>query len=302
MSEQVIKNEEDFNEDKGLQFIKKFLLDNMDLSGLYCFGIHHKNKMYSNALSNEVIAKQHTHYYMLVYSMDNKANAVADLSDIIRKKSKGQYTVTLFIHLATTVRQLTPEKSYFFYHAMNKGINLYEHERVPPCISFKEEPQRNVAYIKAYWRNRNRVSEVFLESQGMVDGMDTEPIQEAMMQVAMENIALALIDTFLGYRPIHFHLGYLFDICNLFCSLARDIFPRNTEEEIKLFELLSKHISKLRSANLGAIDFLHTELLQRRCRLFQEKATVLIEEEIERLEKLSKVNKQQLKNESDGNK
>ena len=124
--------------------------------------------------------------------------------------------------------------------------------------------------------------------------MDTEPIQEAMMQVAMENIALALIDTFLGYRPIHFHLGYLFDICNLFCPLVQEIFPRNTEEEIKLFELLSKHISKLRSANLGAIDFLHTELLQRRCRLFQEKATILIEEEIERLEKLGK-NKQSKK-------
>ncbi|MGQ2984360.1 hypothetical protein [Flavobacterium sp.] len=128
----------------------------------------------------------------------------------------------------------------------------------------------------------------------MVEGMDTEPIQEAMMQVAMENIALALIDTFLGYRPIHFHLGYLFDICNLFCPLVREIFPRNTEEEIKLFEILSKHISKLRSANLGAIDFLHTELLQRRCRLFQEKAIVLIEEEIQRLERLGK-NKQSKK-------
>jgi hypothetical protein len=300
MSEQDIKNEEDFNDDKGLQFIKKFLLDNMDLSGLYCFGIHHKNKMYSNAINGEVKAKQHTHYYLLVYSIDNKPNAIADLSDIIKKKSKGQYTVTLFIHLATTVRQLTPDRKFFFYHAMQKGVNLYEHDVVPPTINFKEEPQRNVAYLKSYWRNRSRVAEVFLESQSAIDAMDTEPIQEAMMQIAMENTALALIDTFLGYRPIHFHLSYLFDICNLFCTLVREIFPRNTAEEIKLFELLSKHISKLRSAHLGAMDFLHNELLQRRCRLFQEKATILIEAEIERLEKLGK-NKQQSKNESDGN-
>lgn len=222
------------------------------------------------------------------FYIDSKENAIADLSDIIKKKSKGQYTVTLLIHKATTVRQLTPERSHFFYQVMNKGLNLYEHSSVPPCIAFDEVPDRNVAYIKAYWRNRNRVSEVFLESQGMVDGIDTEPIQEAMMQIAMENIALALIDTFLGYRPIHFNLGYLFDICNLFCPLAREIFPRNTEEEIKLFELLSKHISKLRSANLGPINFLNTELLQRRCRLFQEKATVLIETEIQRLEKVNK--------------
>jgi hypothetical protein len=288
MLQQEEKKEDGFSEDKGLQFIKTFLLENLKLSGLYCFGIHHKNKMYSNAINSEIKTKQHTHYYLLVYSIENKTNAVADLSDIIRRKSKGQYTVTLFIHLATTVRQLTPEKSYFYYQAMNKGINLYEHNLVPPCIAFINEPQRNVAFIKAYWRNRNRVSEVFLESQGMVDGIDTEPIQEAMMQIAMENTALALIDTFLGYRPTHFNLGYLFDICNLFCPIARDIFPRNTEEEIALFELISKHISKLRSANLGAINFLNTELLQRRCRLFQEKATVLIEAEIQRLERISK--------------
>lgn len=286
MLEQEEKKEDDFSENKGLQFIKSFLLDNLQLSGLYCFGIHHKNEMYSNALSGEVKTRQHTHYYLLVYSIDNKPNAIADLSDIIKKKSKGQYTVTLLIHLATTIRQLTPEKSYFFHHAMTRGINLYEHERVPPCIAFESSPERNIAYIKSYWRNRNRVSEVFLESQGMVDGIDTEPIQEAMMQIAMENTALALIDTFLGYRPVHFHLAYLFDLCNLFCSLPRDIFPRNTEEEIKLFELLSKHISKLRSAHMGAMNFLHTELLQKRCRVFQEKATILIEKEIQRLENI----------------
>lgn len=291
MLQQEEKKEDDFSEDKGLQFIKSFLLDNLKLSGLYCFGIHHKNKMYSNALSDEVKARQQTHYYLLVFSIDGKENAVADLSDIIKKKSKGQYTVTLLIHKATTVRQLTPERSYFFYQVMSKGLNLYEHETVPPCIAFDEAPERNVAYIKSYWRNRNRVSEVFLESQGMVDGIDTEPIQEAMMQIAMENTALALIDTFLGYRPVHFHLGYLFDLCDLFCTLPRDIFPRNTEEEIKLFELLAKHISKLRSAHMGAMNFLHTELLQKRCRLFQEKATVLIEKEIQRLENIRRTPK-----------
>lgn len=291
MLQQEEKKEEDFSEDKGLQFIKSFLLEHLKLSGLYCFGLQHENKMYSNAISGAVKTRQHTHYYLLAYSMENKPNAVADLSDGIKKKSKGHYTVTLFLHLATTVRQLTPEKSHFFYQAMTKGIHLYEHESVPPCIAFSEAPRRNVAHVKAYWRNRSRVADVFLESQATVEGMDTEPIQETMMLVAMEHTALALIDTFLGYRPVHFHLGYLFDICNLFCTLPRDIFPRNTEEEIKLFESLSKHISKLRNAHLKAIDFLHTELLQRRCSLFQEKAAVLIEAEIERLEQLDKESK-----------
>lgn len=68
MLQQEEKKEDDFSEDKGLQFIKSFLLDNLQLSGLYCFGIHHKNKMYSNALSEEVKARQHTHYYLLVFS------------------------------------------------------------------------------------------------------------------------------------------------------------------------------------------------------------------------------------------
>jgi hypothetical protein len=287
MSEQCIKKD-GFTDDKGLQFITIFLQDNLKLSALYCFGIQHITAMYTSALSDNTHNEQQTHYYLLAFPFDHKSNAIADLSDIIKNKSNGQYTVTLLLHKATTVRQLTPNKSYFFYQVMHKGIKLYEHETVPPTIPFEEIPKRNTDYIKAYWHNRNRVAEVFLLSQDQIDGFDTETIQESMMHMAIENTALALIDTYLGYRPIHFSLGYLLDLCNLFCPLAREIFPRHTEEEVKLFEQLARHISKLRSATLGASNFLHTELLQRRCRLFHEKATVLIDFEIKRIEKLNK--------------
>lgn len=289
MSDPLVNKKIDFEGDKGLQIIKAYLSESLTLAGLYCFGIHHQNSMYCNALSGDIINEQQTHYYLLVICTESKENIIADLSDIIKKKSKGQYTVTLLIHRLRSIKQLSMDKCYFFYQAMSKGLNLMEDSGLPPIFQNSEEPERPILKIKSYWKNRGKVSEVFLNSQKMVDGNHTEPIQEVMLQIAMENTALALINTFLGYRPIYFHLSYLFELVDLFCPFAREIFPRNTEQEIKYFDLLSKNISKLRSANLGTVDYLATTLLQRRCQLFYEKAAVFIESEIKSMEKQKSV-------------
>ncbi|ESU27081.1 hypothetical protein FLJC2902T_22590 [Flavobacterium limnosediminis JC2902] len=269
---------------QGFDYITAFLQDNLKLSGLYCFGTRQTCKSNQCSLSGKSSNEQHTHYYLLAFCPEFKENAVGEVSDVLKTKSEGRYTITLLLHKATAVRQLTPHQSYFFHRVMQTGIKLYEHPVVPPAIAFEANPKRNVESIKAYWHNRNRIAQVFLESQNQIEGCDTQPIQESMMHLAIENTTLALIDTFLGYRPMHFSLGYLFDLCNLFCPLAEEIFPRNTPEEQKIFNLLSQHLSKLRFANLKPTDFLHTELLQRRCYLFLEKATLLIEAELKRLE------------------
>jgi hypothetical protein len=125
-----------------------------------------------------------------------------------------------------------------------------------------------------------------LESEAQIDGFDTELIQESMLNIAVEQICLGLIDVFLGYQPNHFSLAFLFDICEIFTSLTSEIFPRTTEEDKKLFDLLKMHPSSLRWANLKTSSFLNTELLEKRCNLFYERACGLVESELERLENL----------------
>ena len=271
----------------GLQILSNIIIESISTSGIYCFGEKKRIQAVQNPFQESASKQEeHTHFYLLVFTNENKTNAAADISDIIKTKTEGRFTVTLLLHKATSVRYLTPHKLYFFYEVLTKSQTVFEHVNVPPNIAFEEVPKRKAAYIRSYWKNRNSVAKSFLESENQIEGFDTELIQESMLNIAVEQICLGLIDVFLGYQPNHFSLAFLFDICEIFTSLTSEIFPRTTEEDKKLFDLLKMHPSSLRWANLKTSSFLNTELLEKRCNLFYERACSLVESELERLENI----------------
>jgi hypothetical protein len=274
-------------DNSGLQTVSNIIVESISTSGIYCFGEKKQIQAIQNPFQESVSKqKEHTHFYLLVFTNEIIANAVADISIVIKTKTEGRYTVTLLLHKATSVRFLTPHKLYFFYEVLTKSQTVYEHVNVPPNIAFDGIPKRKLDSIRSHWNNRNIVATTFLESENQIDGNNTELIQESMLHIAVEETCLGLIDVFLGYQPNHFSLAYLFDICEIFTPLTSEIFPRKTEEDKKLFDLLKIHPSSLRWANLKTSSFLHTELLEKRCNLFCERAYGLVESELERLEKL----------------
>ncbi|OOG69971.1 hypothetical protein [Flavobacterium sp. A45] len=271
----------------GLQLLSSIIIENISTSGIYCFGEKKQIQAIQNPFWESTSKQQeHTHFYLLILTNENKINAAADISDIIKAKTEGRYTATLLLHKSTSVRHLTSHKLSFFYEALTKSQTIYEHVNVPPNIAFDGIPKRKVDLIRSHWKNRNIIAKTFLESENQIDGFDTELIQESMLHIAVEQICLGLIDAFLGYQPNHFSLTFLFDLCEIFTSLPSEIFPRTTEEDKRMFDLLKIHPSSLRWASLKTSSFLHTELLEKRCNLFYERAYGLIESELERLENL----------------
>jgi hypothetical protein len=274
-------------DNSGLQTISSIIIESISTSGIYCFGEKKQIQAVQNPFQESVSRQEeHTHFYLLVFTNENKTNAVADISDIIKNKTDGRYTATLLFHKATSVRHLTSHKLYFFHEVLTKSQIIYEHVNVPPNIAFDGIPKRKIDLMRSHWKNRNTVAETFLESENQIDGFDTELIQESMLHIAVEQICLGLIDVFLGYQPNHFSLTFLFDLCEIFTSLTSEIFPRKTEEDKMLFDLLKMHPSSLRWANLKTSSFLNTELLEKRCNLFYERAYGLIESELDRLENI----------------
>lgn len=270
---------------------KKLLVKAIDeyvsTSGIYCFSMRNTSRSHANLIYEEHVGnEQNEHYYLLVIVNEDKRNAIGDLSNIIKTKSKGKCTATLLIHKATSLRNLTRHQLYFFYQAMTKGYTLYQNEVVPPGIPFSGMEKRKTNLLRAYWKSRERIASTFLDSEYQIDLPATEVVKEAMMHIAVEQICLGLIEVFLSYRPLNHSLGYLFDLCEIFCPLTSEYFPRNTAHDIELFELLNAHPSMLRHAEVKDIGFANTELLEKRCAQFYEKAYEMIEAELERLENL----------------
>ncbi|PKB18828.1 hypothetical protein [Flavobacterium sp. 5] len=281
----------------GLQMLSEIIMESISTSGIYCFGEKKQSQTVQNPFQETAsVQEEHTHFYILVFANEYVINAVTDISDIIKTKTEGRYTVTLLLHKATTVQHLAPHQLYFYHEVITKGNKIYEHENVPPNIAFDETPKRQIKYLRSHWNNRNIVAETFLRSLRHVDYTDYGFVQESMMHIAIEQTCLGLIDVFLGYRPDHFSLPYLFDLCEIFTPLASDLFPRTTIEDKRLFDLLKANTSALRWVNLKKSCIVDTEFLEKRSNLFHERACRLIESELERLETL------ELNRQSNGNK
>jgi len=271
----------------GLQTISNIIVESISTSTIYCFGEKKQMQAIQNPFQEFVSTHQkHTHFYLMVLTDEYIINAVADISDIIRTKTEGRYSATLLLYKAKLGHYLTPHQYYFYHQVLTKGYKVYERTNMPLTIDFDETPKRKLDYLRSYWENRNIVAETFLRSENQIDYTNTGFVQESMIHIAVEQICLGLINVFLGYHPDHFSMSYLFDICELFTPLTSEIFPRTTSEDKKLFDLLKASPNSLRWGNVKTSYLLDTEILEKRCTLFYEKACELVEAELKRLENL----------------
>ncbi|WP_431244257.1 hypothetical protein ACQ9BO_07800 [Flavobacterium sp. P21] len=274
-------------DNEGLQLISEIVIQKINTSGIYCFGEKKQIQVVQNPFQESVSnQKEHTHFYLLVITNEIIDNATADIADIVREKTGGRYTVTLLLHKATSLRHLAPSKLHFFHEVLTKSQIVFEHVNFPPSVAFAGQPKRNLDSMRSHWNNRKKIAEVYLKNESQVDRSNAQIIQESMLHTSVEQICLGLIDLFLSYQPNHFATAYLFEICEVFTPITSEIFPQTTKEDKKLFDLLKAHPNKLRWATLKTSDFLNTEILERRCNLFQERASELVESELNRLENI----------------
>ncbi|PBI83536.1 hypothetical protein BSF41_45220 [Flavobacterium sp. ACN2] len=271
----------------GLQTVSSIIADCISTSSIYCFGekkqFHAVENPFQECASGE---KQNTHYYLLILTDEYISNAVADISDIIKNKTEGRFTATLLFYKTKFRHSLTHNQLYFYYQVVTRGNKVYERENSPLNISFDGIPEFKIERIKSYWKNRNLIAETYLDSVGNVDYTSTGFVQESMLHIAVEQICLGLISVFLGYYPDHFSLLYLFEICEIFTPLTSDIFPRSTSEDKAMLELLKVNPASLRWSKVQESCLVSTQLLEKRCGLFYEKATEIAEAELLRQESL----------------
>lgn len=271
--------------DADAMLVSRLITSFLDAQGIYCFGKRRFSEAFESIASPDAAPEEHVHFYLLVVAQKVPANAAADLSNLIKRKTRGRCTATVLVHTMKSLRGRKPEHQYFFWKAMAEGTALYEADGYQRPIAATAPPKRDVAALRFYWQERNRLAGHFIEAAYAIEA-DADAFKASLLHQAAAQLCLGLINTFLGYRPNHFSLGYLFELCECFTPLTRDFFPRRAAEETALFEMLAKHPSQLRHEVQSHEHGSNIMLLERRCKSFLEKAWVLAAGELERLGKL----------------
>ncbi|TRX30895.1 hypothetical protein FNW52_19470 [Flavobacterium sp. ZT3R18] len=254
-------------------------------SAIYCFGKSESMPSQNSAFFHKEENKNmSTHFYLLVLEEEHKENAVHDLADIIKSKTKGRCTATLLIHNVTELKTKQSDQQYFFWKVLQDGQLLYQNKEASPALNFEEQPKRNLKSAKNYLRNRNVIVNTISEWQSDYDWSPYSPLKGVILHHAVEQTCLALIRLFLGYTPNHFSLSYLLDICKHFSPQTGEYFPRRTEQDMQLFKILSQSTWTLRYSGDDNVDYQDMDLLQTRCNEFIDHADVIVRKELERIQ------------------
>jgi hypothetical protein len=240
---------------------------------VWCFGFGKKTESNSNALFPTRDTKSKAlHFYLLAFAQDIPANATADISNIIYDKSQGKAKVTLLLHSVLSFKKAFGNQEHFFLGIINEGLLVYSQKLL--YKTYPVLPSRNYGDSQKYWLGRSATAQALSQSVTQMDeGNDT--LKHSMLHIAVEQTCLGLIQIFLGYRPNHFALEYLFSICKLFTPLTTETFPRYTPQDKQIFALLSAHISQLRHATTNQTNSTQTQILLSRCQTFHHQATTI---------------------------
>lgn len=225
-----------------------------------------------------------THYYLLVFERHHKDNAVHDLGDIIRSKTKGQCSATFLIHHVDEIHLAKGEQRVFLSNVINTGETLFKHESVKELTHIEQVPERDYKQAISYLQNRNLIVNQISEWQGEYEWANYSPLKAVMLHHIVEQACLGMLKLFLGYTPNHFALGYLLELCEYFAPSAGKFFPRSSAEDKRLFKILSRYSWTLRYSGDDDVDFEDMSVLQTRCNDFAEYAQEVIQKELERIQ------------------
>lgn len=255
---------------------EKIIIDTVALylktEAIYCFG-----KVQTSV----------KHYYLLIFTSENKTNAVHDLAGIIRSRTKEKCSATLLIHTLSEFQTATADQKHFFMNAILNGIPLFKKDSA--FFEVKSLQVRSLSSAKEYLSYRNIIVNNMESWQEDYEWACYAPLKALMLHTMTEQMCLGMLRFFTGYSPNHFSLSYLLELCCYFNSEISAFFPRITEQDRNLFTLLSRSYPSLRYSGEDTFSEEDMNLLQNRYNDFAHFCTSLVKDELERIENLSAV-------------
>ena len=275
-----------------LKAICKIITDYIPTDAIYCFG--KKQTEHSESLvigiSKENILQ--TRLYFLVLTTATRANASADLSSIISSKTVGRFAAVLLVHKTDSLKKATGDQLCFFSSVVVDGELLYQKGGYRCPLNSKNAGVRNVSFAEIFMGERKAIGSCFLDAHFERLSRNVSTIDQVMLNLSVEHTCLGLIRVFLGYTPNYFSLGFLIDLCGFFTSLPNQFFPRASEEDKRLFRMISTHPSSMRFNYEWEVNYTDMDFLSGRCGDFMKLAGELADKELARLksENVQKMN------------
>ena len=148
--------------------------------------------------------------------------------------------ISMIFHSVAEFKRAVNKGKYFFVDIINEGIMLYSSERVPLPEIQELNVEEQKYYAQKDFDNWFESANDFLF--GFEKYIEAKKYKLAVFSLhqAAERFYTTIMLVFTGYKPKLHDLEILNSKTHALCDELKDIFPRATQKERDLFELLKK--------------------------------------------------------------
>jgi HEPN domain-containing protein len=177
-------------------------------------------------------------YDLLVVTREGDRRSDYELQDIIENRCRDEVPVTVLVHDIGYVNRRIAEGHYFFSTIRREAILLYDGDRTPLAeAGLSDLVQVRLTAERDFDRWR-RQAWAFFKSAEFNIGREEWKIATFLLHQAAEHMYQAILLAFTGYKPTTHNLDKLRRYTNRFSIELALLFPRNSEEEDRVFRLL----------------------------------------------------------------
>jgi HEPN domain-containing protein len=177
-------------------------------------------------------------YDLLVVTSQGDRHSDYELQDIIENRCRDQVAVTALVHDIGYVNRRIAEGQYFFTQIRREAILLYDAGRTPLSKTAECDLAQVRQTAERDFERWRRQSTAFFRSAEFNVGAGEWKVVLFMLHQAAEQIYQAILLAFMGYKPTTHNLDKLRRYTNRFSVELACLFPRNSDEEDRLFRLL----------------------------------------------------------------
>lgn len=220
------------------------LVTKYEVEYIFCFGCSDEHCKSVGCFSERFNARK-THYFLLMLTTQI-TRIEHEVQDHVNGLSE-DFTISIIVHGLQTATNAVAQGSRFFCSACRDGVQLYSANGLRLSLDYPIlNPATTFAKAQKHFFHRFGMACGFLESAST--SYDNGFYGNCMFELhqCMEQACIAVIRVYMAYRSDMHNLARLLNLCKCFCNPQVELYPRKSEEDDRLFQLLLKSYSETR--------------------------------------------------------
>lgn len=230
---------------QALQDIVAAIRARHDVEMIILFGSHARGDWVEDEYEEDHITYEYrSDYDILIVTADKNAERdVAYDNDLRNALQPGQQDtrVNTIVHTIQHVNQMLSERRFFFMDILKEGYMLYDSRRYKLARPPKElSPAMMLRHAEEYFEEWSRSGNGFLRMSLHARAEDEPKIAAFLLHQAAERYITCLLLVHTGYRPKEHDMEKLLSQAASFDPRFAAIFPNDTAQQKRLFDLLRR--------------------------------------------------------------